>query len=75
MIAVLEEGRSCVAIEDNPIFYIQSKVYVLDALDSGTCGDTTISGTPSTANNLEPESEEQATCSELAKESSTLQEN
>ena len=26
MIAVLEEGRSCVAIEGNPIFYIQSKV-------------------------------------------------
>ena len=53
MIGVLEEGRNCVAIEEDPILYIQSKVYALNALD--TDEEATTCGTPSTHTDVEPE--------------------
>ena len=52
MIGVLEEGRSCVAIEEDSILYIQSKLYVLNSLDTN---EETTCATPSTHTDLEPE--------------------
>ena len=49
MIGVLEEGRSCVAIAEDPIHYIQSKLNSLVTNEETTCA------TPSTHTDLEPE--------------------